>query len=51
MDGKVHVQAGAGIVYDSVPDSEFDETTNKARALIEATRLAAEGVLDPGGAL
>ena len=51
VDGKVHVQAGAGIVYDSVPDSEFDETTNKARALIEATRLAAEGVLDPGGAL
>lgn len=50
VDGKVHVQAGAGIVYDSVPDSEFDETTNKARALIEATRLAAEGALDGGGA-
>lgn len=45
VDGKVHVQAGAGIVYDSVPDSEYDETTNKAGALLDAVRLVAEGAL------
>jgi len=44
--GRVHVQAGAGIVYDSVPDLEFDETTNKARALIEAVALAETGALE-----
>ncbi len=47
VDGEVHVQAGAGIVYDSVPDSEFEETNSKARALIQATQLAATGVFDP----
>jgi anthranilate synthase component 1 len=44
--GRVHVQAGAGIVFDSVPDLEFDETTQKARALIEAVALAETGALD-----
>lgn len=34
-DGKAHVQAGAGIVYDSVADSEYEETLNKAKALLE----------------
>lgn len=34
-DGKAHVQAGAGIVYDSVPEQEFQETLNKARGLLE----------------
>lgn len=33
--GKAYVQAGAGIVYDSVPESEYEETLNKARALLE----------------
>ena len=33
---KMHVQAGAGIVYDSDPQSEFEETQNKAMALIRA---------------
>ena len=47
VDGEVHVQAGAGIVYDSVPDNEFEETNSKARALIQATQLAAAGVFDP----
>ncbi len=47
VGGQVHVQAGAGIVYDSVPEAEFEETLSKARALIEATRLAASGALDP----
>jgi len=45
-DGKAHVQAGAGIVYDSVPSSEFEETANKARALVEAIGWAETGVLD-----
>ncbi|GLK83666.1 anthranilate synthase component I [Ancylobacter defluvii] len=44
-DGKMHVQAGAGIVFDSVPESEQQECANKARALFrageEAVRFAA----------
>jgi anthranilate synthase component 1 len=36
-DGVLHVQAGAGIVADSVPEHEWQETMNKARALIEAS--------------
>jgi anthranilate synthase component 1 len=35
-DEILYVQAGAGIVYDSVPQSEWDETMHKARALIKA---------------
>ena len=35
-DQTMYVQAGAGIVYDSDPDSEYEETRNKARALIRA---------------
>ena len=35
-DGQLHVQAGAGIVYDSDPQAEFEETQNKAMALIRA---------------
>ena len=35
-DKIMHVQAGAGIVYDSDPEAEFEETQNKARALIRA---------------
>lgn len=34
-DGHVHVQAGAGIVYDSDPQAEFEETLHKARSLTE----------------
>jgi len=34
--GMAHAQAGCGIVYDSVPSSEFEETMNKARALLKA---------------
>ncbi|MFC4652251.1 anthranilate synthase component I [Lactococcus nasutitermitis] len=34
-DGKANVQAGAGIVYDSDPASEYQETLNKARGLLE----------------
>ncbi len=42
-DGEVFVQAGAGVVYDSDPLSEWDETMNKARAVIQAARLAETG--------
>ncbi|MGV7031889.1 anthranilate synthase component I [Methylobacterium symbioticum] len=45
-DGRMHVQAGAGIVYDSNPASEQQECVNKARALFraaeEAVRFAAQ---------
>lgn len=33
-DGQGHVQAGAGIVYDSIPENEYQETRNKAQALL-----------------
>ena len=39
-DGFVHVQAGAGIVYDSVPETEWEETMNKAMALLKASEIA-----------
>jgi anthranilate synthase component 1 len=38
---KAHVQAGAGIVADSVPAREFEETENKAGAVLRALALAA----------
>jgi len=41
-NGRMYLQAGAGIVADSNPDTEFEETTNKARALVEALRMAEE---------
>ncbi len=39
-DGQIHIQAGAGVVADSVPASEFLETVNKASALFKAVALA-----------
>ena len=39
---RVYVQAGAGIVADSIPEKEFEESENKARAVIEAIRKASE---------
>ncbi len=36
----IYIQAGAGIVADSNPDHEYDETVNKARALVEALDIA-----------
>ncbi len=43
-DGKLHVQAGAGIVADSVPQSEWIETQNKAKALLRAAEIAESGL-------
>ncbi|GIP32398.1 anthranilate synthase component I [Paenibacillus sp. J2TS4] len=39
-NGKAYVQAGAGIVQDSVPENEYVETTNKAKALLKSIRMA-----------
>ena len=39
-DGLARVQAGAGIVYDSVPQSEAEETRTKAAAVLKALELA-----------
>lgn len=41
-DGKGYVQAGAGIVADSVPKREYEETRNKAQAVIDAIKEAAQ---------
>jgi anthranilate synthase component 1 len=40
---KVYVQAGAGIVADSVPEREYAETLNKAKALFRAIQMARGG--------
>jgi len=39
-DGKLYLQAGAGVVADSDPNSEYEETLNKARALMKAAEQA-----------
>ncbi|HPB90818.1 MAG TPA: anthranilate synthase component I [Rugosibacter sp.] len=43
-NGMLYVQAAAGIVADSIPESEWQETENKARALIRAAELAQAGL-------
>jgi len=43
-DKHLSIQAGAGIVYDSVPDNEWAETMNKARAIFRAVSLAEAGL-------
>lgn len=40
----LHIQAGAGVVADSVPEKEWEETMNKARAIIRAVEIAQAGV-------
>ena len=47
-DETLHIQAGAGIVYDSVPRSEWDETMNKGRAIFRAVAMVEAG-LDGAG--
>jgi anthranilate synthase component 1 len=44
QDGRLHVQAGGGIVYDSDPITEWEETMNKGRALFRAVAQAAGGL-------
>jgi len=43
-DGTVAVQAGAGVVYDSDPQREYEETCHKARAMQQAVAMAARGL-------
>ncbi|WP_019592390.1 anthranilate synthase component I [Thioalkalivibrio sp. ALRh] len=43
-DGELHIQAGAGVVHDSVPENEWQETLNKGRAVVRAAELALGGL-------
>jgi len=43
-NGRAYVQAGAGIVIDSNPAAEYEETRDKAKALVRALELAQEGL-------
>ncbi|HEX7174398.1 MAG TPA: anthranilate synthase component I family protein, partial [Pyrinomonadaceae bacterium] len=43
-DGRAEVQAGAGVVADSVPEREYEETLAKARALLNAIEMAERGL-------
>jgi anthranilate synthase component 1 len=47
-DNILHIQAGAGIVYDSIPRNEWDETMNKGRAIFKAVAMVEAG-LDGAG--
>jgi anthranilate synthase component I len=42
-DRLLHVQAAAGVVYDSIPEAEWQETEVKARAVLRAAELVEEG--------
>ncbi|WP_027089666.1 anthranilate synthase component I [Thomasclavelia saccharogumia] len=41
---KVHVRSGAGIVYDSIPENEYQECLNKAKAVVKALEIANGGI-------
>jgi len=43
-DGALHIQAGAGVVADSVPELEWKETMNKGRAIFRAVAMAEAGI-------
>ena len=43
-DGTLYVQAGGGIVHDSVPENEWQETQNKARAVLRAAQMVQLGL-------
>ena len=45
-NGRAYVQAGAGIVADSIPEREYEESGNKARAVLKALEIAHCGVSD-----
>ena len=42
-DGRAYFQVGGAVVYDSEPEAEYQETLDKARALVAALNLPAEG--------
>jgi anthranilate synthase component 1 len=43
-DDTLHIQVGAGIVADSVPENEWNETMNKGRAIFRAVAMAEKGL-------
>jgi anthranilate synthase component 1 len=43
-DGNLYVQAAAGIVADSIPEMEWQETENKARAVLRAAEQVQDGL-------
>jgi anthranilate synthase component 1 len=43
--GSAYIQAGAGIVADSKPSREYQETVNKAKAMIKAIDMAQRGIV------
>jgi len=43
-DGTLHIQAGAGVVADSIPELEWKETMNKGRAIFRAVAMAESGI-------
>ena len=43
-DDRLHIQAGAGVVFDSVPENEWAETMNKGRAVFRAAAMAQAGL-------
>ncbi|SFC14978.1 anthranilate synthase component 1 [Marinospirillum celere] len=43
-EGEIHIQAGAGVVADSVPQLEWEETLNKGRAVFRAVAMAEKGL-------
>ncbi|MBV1919172.1 MAG: anthranilate synthase component I [Pseudomonadales bacterium] len=50
-DNQLYIQAGAGVVADSIPKLEWKETNNKARAIFSAAALAANGLQQESSAL
>lgn len=42
-DHTAYIQAGAGLVYDSIPEREYQECLNKSRALLRAVEIAESG--------
>jgi anthranilate synthase component 1 len=45
-DDDLYLQAGAGIVADSDPAFEYDETVNKARGMLKAIEVARQGIVN-----
>jgi anthranilate synthase component 1 len=48
-DGKLYIQAGGGVVWDSDAEAEFQETVNKSKALVQAAHEASRFVSFRGG--
>jgi anthranilate synthase component 1 len=45
-EGTLHIQAGGGIVADSIPSREWEETLNKRRAMFRAVAMAERGLVE-----